>query len=76
MAYTIKGLAKVNECETYDADGLARIWDYWLVCNSCDKQSVNDFKRLRIKERGIMLHFLQENGFDALGRHIVKHIYD
>ena len=46
--FTIKGLAKANECETHDMYGLASIWSYWLACNSCDRQSINDFKRLRI----------------------------
>ena len=75
MAYTIKGLAKANECVTYDACGLAEVWNYWLLCNCNDKQSVNDFKRLRIKDRGIMIHFLQENGFEELEKHILKHIF-
>lgn len=77
MAYTIKGLAKANECETYDANGLADTWAYWLECNCCDKQSINDFKRLRKADRQEMLSFLRLCTFHReLYNHIVSHIYD
>lgn len=74
MAYTIKGLAKANECETHDAMGLASCWDYWLTCNCNDKQSVNDFFRLRKTDRKEMLRFMKEYGFIMLYEHILEHI--
>lgn len=77
MAYTIKGLAKKNECATLDADGLANQWDYWLVCNTNDNQSINDFLRLRKADRIQMLHFLQSDGYyENIFYHILPHIYD
>ena len=76
MAYTIKGLAKANECETHDASGLADVWAYWLECNSNDKQSINDFKRLRKEERLSMLHYIKHcTTYEKLYDHIVEHIY-
>ena len=71
MAYTIKGLAKANECETFDANGLASLWNYWLVCNSNDRQSVEDFKRLRKKDRTYMLGYVCYF-FPELHQHILK----
>ena len=73
MAYTIKGLAKANECETHDAIGLAQIWNYWFVCNCNDKQSVNDFKRLRKADRKEMLNYLR-GYYNELYEHIVSHV--
>jgi len=71
--FTIKGLAKANECETHDANGLASLWGYWLACNCNDMQSVNDFKLLRKAERREMLEYLR--GFDSeLYSHIIRHI--
>ena len=70
MAYTIKGLAKANECEEMNEYGLALCWDYWLTCNCNDMQCVNDFRRLRAGDRIKMLGFLYENGFEALATHI------
>jgi len=75
MAYTIKGLAKANECESFDCYGLAQVWNYWLACNCNDKQSVNDFKRLRKADRKEMLDYLYLNDWD-LYAHIVNHLYD
>lgn len=72
--YTIKGLAKANECDSLDEAGLARIWDYWLVCNCCDRQSVNDFKSLRKSEQKKMLDFLRIE-YEELFEHIVKQLY-
>lgn len=69
--YTIAQLAKVNECESYDAEGLARVWQYWLTCNSNDKQSVNDFKSLHKADRGEMLLYLYGT---ELGWHIINNI--
>ena len=71
--YTIKGLAKVNECETFDAEGLARVWEYWLGCNCNDRQSVADFMRLRKADRKEMLAYLEGYNPD-LYRHILNHI--
>jgi hypothetical protein len=72
--YTIKGLAKANECEEQNEYGLAQVWNYWLACNCCDKQSVNDFKRLTKKERQRMLDFLRIE-YEELFEHIVKQLY-
>lgn len=75
MAYTIKGLAKANECDFYDEMGLANIWDYWLTCNVNDMQCVNDFKSLRKSEQKKMLEFLQTTHcFRALANHIARHL--
>jgi hypothetical protein len=74
MAYTIKGLAKANECESLDCYGLASIWDYWLTCNCNDRQSVNDFFRLRKADRKEMLSFMKACGFIKLYEHILEHI--
>lgn len=71
MAYTIKGLAKANDCEEQNEYGLAQIWSYWLLCNSCDRQSLNDFKRLRKADRQRMLNFLSS---DACWADIHTHI--
>lgn len=76
MAYTIKGLARANECETHDAFGLANLWDYWLACNCNDRQSINDFKSLRKAERQEMLDFLRGDSYWCeVYNHIVSHIY-
>lgn len=77
MAYTIKGLAKANECESFDCIGLAEVWNYWLTCNCNDMQSVNDFKRLRKSDRQEMLNFLRSDSFYCgLYNHICTHICD
>jgi hypothetical protein len=73
MAYTIKGLAKANECENQDKYGLAEIWAYWIACNSNDKQSVNDFLRLRKAERKEMMDFLREE-YPNVANHILSRI--
>lgn len=72
--YTIKGLAKANECEEQNEYGLAQVWNYWLACNCCDKQSIRDFKRLTNRERQRMLDFLRME-YEELFEHIVKHLY-
>lgn len=73
MAYTIKGLAKANECE--NMYGLADLWNYWLACNCNDRQSINDFKSLRKEDRKKMLGFLRTESFYAeLYNHIVNNI--
>lgn len=75
MAYTIKGLAKANECETRDEFGLADLWNYWLACNVCDRQSINDFKSLRVADRQKMLGFLRSEPFySELYNHIINNI--
>ena len=76
MAYTIKGLAKANECKTYDAAGLAEIWMYWFTCNCNDQQSINDFKRLRKADQKEMLSYLRSDSFLCeLYTHITTNIY-
>lgn len=77
MAYTIKGLARTNECKSFDCFGLAEVWNYWLACNCNDMQSVNDFKRLRKADRKEMLNFLRSDSFYCeLYTHICRHICD
>lgn len=58
MAYTIKGLAKANDAETFDENGLAQVWEYWYTCNVSGKQVVRDFLSLRKKDRNIMKWYL------------------
>ena len=73
--YTIAQLAKVNECESYDAEGLSQVWQYWLTCNSNDKQSVNDFKSLHKADRQQMLCFLHcEPFYSELYNHIINNV--
>jgi len=76
MAYTIKGLAKVNECEQ-SIYGLANQWQYWYTCNYGGREDiVNDFKSLRKADRQEMLDFLRgEPFYTELYDHIVSHIY-
>lgn len=62
MAYTIKGLAKANECESFDCYGLATVWQYWYTChhNEYGKNHVrNDFKLLRKADRQEMINWLR-----------------
>ena len=62
MAYTIKGLAKANECENLDCSGLAQLWDYWYACNSNEygrNRIRSDFKLLRKKDRQEMINYLR-----------------
>ena len=66
-------MAKANECETLDCYGLATVWNYWLACNSCDRQSVNDFKRLRKADRKEMMNFLRSE-YPTLANHILSRI--
>lgn len=73
MAYTIKGLAKANECENQDRYGLAEVWSYWVACNSNDSQSVRDFLRLNKKDRKEMMNFMREE-YPALANHILDRI--
>lgn len=73
MAYTIKGLAKANECESLDCYGLATIWQYWIDCNCNDKQSVNDFLRLRRADRNEMMDFLRSE-YPDVANHILNRI--
>lgn len=78
MAYTIKGLAKANECETHDAYGLACVWNYWYTCNCGGRKTImKDFMSLRKSERQDMLDWLQmedEYFRDLLG-FIVSNLY-
>lgn len=64
MAYTIKGLAKANECESFDCYGLATIWQYWYECNHNEygrNHVRNDFKLLRKADRQEMINWLRIN---------------
>ena len=75
MAYTIKGLAKVNECETHDMYGLADLWNYWLACNCNDRHSINDFNSLRKADRREMMSLLcSEPIYTELYNHIINNI--
>lgn len=71
MAYTIKGLAKANDCEELNEFGLAQIWSKWLEYDCCDQKSLNDFKRLRKADRQLMLNLLSS---DACWVEIHTHI--
>ena len=73
MAYTIKGLAKANECEEINEHGLAAVWEYWIVFNCNDMQSVKDFKRLRKKDRKEMMNFLRAD-YPDVANHILDRI--
>lgn len=62
MAYTIKGLAKANECESLDCYGLASVWQYWYTNNHNSygrEHVINDFKLLRKSERQVMIDWLR-----------------
>ena len=62
MAYTIKGLAKDNECESLDCYGLATLWQYWYDCNQNEYGRTrirDDYKLLRIADRKEMLSYLR-----------------
>jgi len=76
MAYTIKGLAKANECEQ-SAWGLAELWDEWYICNCGGRGDVlSDFKSLRKADRKEMLDFLRgDSRWCEIYNHIVSHIY-
>lgn len=69
MAYTIKGLAKANGVK--ERGELADVWEYWIQCNCNDMQSVNDFKRLRKKDRKEMMNLLR-----AAWPEVANHILD
>lgn len=71
MAYTIKGLAKANDCEEKNEYGLADVWQYWIQCNCNDMQSVNDFKSLCKEDRNEMMKFLRKEYTD-----VANHILD
>ena len=59
MAYTIKGLAKANECEQ-SAYGLADQWLYWYTCNCGGRKTIiEDFKSLRKADRQEMINWLR-----------------
>lgn len=75
--YTIKGLAKANECDELNANGLADVWAYWLECNCNDTQSIENFRKLRKKDRQSMLDYLRFCTFHReLYNHLVSHLYD
>ena len=62
MAYTIKGLAKANDCETLDCYGLATVWQYWYTCNHNEygREHVRrGFKLLRKADRQEMINWLR-----------------
>jgi len=77
MAYTIKGLAKANDCEEKDQFGLADVWAYWYDCGN-KKQIAKDFLRLRKSERVFMLQFLlrsEESINQKVGYYLLSYIY-
>ena len=62
MAYTIKGLAKANDCESFDCYGLATVWQYWYTCNHNEygkKHVIDDFKLLRKADRQTIINWLR-----------------
>lgn len=71
MAYTIKGLAKANECESLDCYGLAILWQYWIDCNTHTPQVINDFLRLNRKDRNTMMDFLIGD-YPDIANHIIR----
>ena len=73
MAYTIKGLAKANGCELLSKSALADVWYYWIQCNCNDMQSVNDFNRLRKKDKKEMMDFLRREE-PEVANHILARI--
>jgi len=74
MAYTIKGWAKANDCESFDTIGLASLWDYWYICNCGGRKSIlSDYKSLRKADRKEMMQFLKQNGFIKLFDFIYEH---
>lgn len=74
MAYTIKGLAKTNECESFDAAGLASLWDNWYICNCGGRKDIlSDYKSLRKADRKEMMQYLKSNGFIKLYDFIYEH---
>lgn len=77
MAYTIKGLARVNECETHDIKGIADQWNYWYICNfGGRKDIINDYKSLRKKDRKEMLDYLRsEPCYNDIYEHITAHLF-
>lgn len=77
MAYTIKGLAKANDCESFDCYGLAKIWQYWYVCNCGGRQTIlTDFKSLRNAEKQEMLDFLaNDSEWADIHTHICANLF-
>ena len=76
MAYTIKGLAKANDCESLDEYGLAMVWNYWFSCNIRDTQCIKDFRRLGLEDMAKMMDFMLNNDeFLELGKYIAVRIY-
>ena len=80
MAYTIKGLAKANDCESLDCYGLANLWQYWYDCNQNNygrNHIRNDFKLLRKADRQEMLNFLRvyDSEYSAVLNAIISDIY-
>ena len=73
MSYTIKGLAKANDCEELNEYGLAAVWRYWIQCNSNDMQSVKDFMRLRKEDRKRIINFLRAE-YPNVANHILSRI--
>lgn len=62
MAYTIKGLAKANDCESLDCYGLATVWQYWYTCHSNEygrNMIRKDFKLLRKSDRQEIIDWLR-----------------
>lgn len=76
MAYTIKGLAKANECEQ-SIYGLADQWLYWYTCNCGGRKDIIiDFKSLRKADRHEMLSFLRSKPFySEVYNHIINNIF-
>lgn len=73
MAYTIKGLAKANDCKELNEYGLAYVWQYWIENNCNDMQSVKDYKRLRKEDRKEIMNFLRAE-FPDVANHILARI--
>lgn len=75
MAYTIHGLAKACDCETFNAVGLAELWHYWYICNyGSRKYIIAGFNRLRKTDRKKMLDFLRSE-LPQIYDYIISNLY-
>lgn len=78
MAYTIKDLAKANECESFDCYGLATVWQYWYICNCGGRKIIlSDFKSLINSERQVMIDYLrmEDEYFSDVLNFILSNLY-
>ena len=73
--YTIKGLAKANDCAEHDILHLAYIWEYWRLCGQ-PTQALNDFMRLNKKSKYLMMCYLSESDmYQKLYKYIANNYF-